>query len=294
MTDLEYLLTHPGGAHKDEFLACCVLLASHPVRIERREPSAADLSNPSVCVLDVGHQHDPALRNFDHHQFPKDHPPTCTLSLVLMDLGLYDDARAFCEWLEPAEWFDSRGPNNTAKWLGVEREVLNQLNSPIDVTLLRRFAATSVLSPGEPVWEVMRMIGTDLIDFITTLRSRLNFIDRHAELWTLGTTENPAHFLFLPRTDPLPDEPSSGLDQYLVSKGLTETVVGLVYPDRRGEGYGLSRFRDNARLNFTRIATHKKIHFAHANGFVAKTSATDKEDIKQLLIQSLVESSEGH
>jgi len=288
---MEFLLTHPGGAHKDEFLACCVLLASHPVRIERREPSAADLINPSVCVLDVGGLHDPALHNFDHHQFPKDHPPTCTLSLVLQHLGLYDDARAFCEWLEPTEWFDSRGPNNTAKWLGVEREVLNQLNSPVDVTLLRRFAGTTVLSPGEPLWEVMRMIGTDIIDFVKSLRSRLDFIDRHAEFWTLESAGSSARFVFLPRTDPLPDEPSFGLDQFLESKGLIEEVVGLVYPDRRGDGYGLSRFRDNARLDFTRIADHAKVHFAHANGFVAKTSATEKQELKDLLARSLVEGS---
>ncbi len=291
MADIKFLVTHPGGAHKDEFLACCVLLASNPVRIERREPTSADLIDPSICVLDVGHLHDPALRNFDHHQFSKDHPPTCTLSLVLKDLGLYDDARAFCEWLEPTEWFDSRGPNKTAKWLSVDREVLNKLNSPIDLTLLRRFAGSTLLSPGEPLWEVMRMVGTDMIDFVNSMRSRLDFIDRHVEFWSLGNEEDLAQFLFLPRTDPLPDEPSAGLDQYLVSKELTADVVGLVYPDRRGEGYGLSRFRDNARLDLTRIASHNKVHFAHANGFVAKTSATEIEELKSLLTQSLVEGS---
>ena len=136
------ILTHPGGSHKDEFLACCLLLALHRVPVVRREPSDADLADPATAVVDVGDRHEPHLGNFDHHQFPKDHPPLCALSLVLQHLGLYDDARSFCDWLEPAEWLDTRGPVETSRWLGIGRDTLAKLNSPIDVTLLRRFAAT--------------------------------------------------------------------------------------------------------------------------------------------------------
>ena len=41
---------------------------------------------------------------------------------MLQHLGLYDDARLFCDWLEAAEWFDCRGPLATAKWAGVPPE----------------------------------------------------------------------------------------------------------------------------------------------------------------------------
>lgn len=281
MTGVEIILTHPGGAHKDEFLACCVLAALHPVPVARREPSAEDLASPAVCVVDVGDSHDGARLNFDHHQFPKDHPPTCSFSLVLQHLGLYGDARLFCEWLEPAEWFDSRGPHGTAAWLGVERAVIDKLNSPIDVTLLRRFALASRLEPGEPLWEIMRMIGEDFLTYVKSLRERLDYIGRHAEIWTLGETNDA--ILFLPRLEPLPDEPSLGLERYLESRGLAETVAGMVYPDRRGTGYGLSRLRDNPRLDFTRVAGEADVHFAHARGFVAKTSATDLNRLKTLV-----------
>ena len=40
------IVTHPGGAHKDEFLACSVLLAQTPSSILRREPTEEDLSDP--------------------------------------------------------------------------------------------------------------------------------------------------------------------------------------------------------------------------------------------------------
>ena len=283
MRSFSTILTHPGGAHKDEFLACCILLSEHPASIVRREPTPADLADAATAVVDVGHVHDPALNNFDHHQLPRDHPPTCSLSLVLQHLGLYEDARQFCDWLESAEWFDCRGPLDTARWLGVERNIVSKLNSPIDGTLLRRFALATRLSPGDPLWEIMRLIGDDLLTHIRSLRERLDFIARHAELWTLDDVTGSPSFLFLPRTDPLPDDPSAAIERYVESRGLGERVIGLISPDRRSIGYGLSRHRDNARLDFTRILGEPDVHFAHARGFVAKTSATDPLRLRTLL-----------
>lgn len=283
MFTFDTILTHPGGAHKDEFLACCVLLAERPAPIVRREPTEADLADPAVCVLDVGHRHEPALQNFDHHQFPADHPPTCSLSLVLQHLGLYEDTRRFCEWMEPVEWFDCRGPHATARWLGVSRESMSKLTSTVDLSLLRRFALQSRLSPGEPLWEVMRMVGEDITGYVRSLRARLEFLGQNVVFWDLNVGAEPGKFLFLPRTEPIPDEPSMALDRFVEERGLTREVVGLVYPDRRGGGYGLSRFRDNSRLDFTRIAGEADVHFAHARGFVAKTSASDPARLRELL-----------
>jgi hypothetical protein len=294
MTPFTTILTHPGSAHKDEFLACCVLLASAPGPIVRREPTDADLADPAIAVIDVGHRHEPALNNFDHHQLPDDAAPTCALSLVLQHLGLYTDARAFCDWLEPAEWFDCRGPNAAARWLGVDRPVINQLSSPIDGTLLRRFAAAKRHAAGEPLWEIMRLVGVDLLDYLCTLRARLTFIGQHAELWSLeglalsAENSHASVVIFLPRTDPLPEDPSAGLDRYVMEQGLDDRVVATIAPDRRGGGYGLSRHRDHPRLDFTRIKAEPDVHFAHLRGFVAKTSATDPQRLRQLLTLAAV------
>ncbi len=284
MPTFDLILTHPGGAHKDEFLACCVLLAEQPAPLVRREPTPEDLARAATCVVDVGHSHDPALNNFDHHQLPRDHVPTCSLSLVLQHLGLYADAREFCEWLEPAEWFDCRGPFATADWLGIERGVLHRLTSPIDISLLRRFAAASRLDPDQPLWAIMRMIGEDLLDYVRSLRARLEFLAQHAEVWSLALPDGPAQILFLPRTDPPIDDPAMGMDRFIERRGLNASVIGLVYPDRRGPGFGLTRYRDNPRLDFTRVATHPAIRFAHARGFVAKTDTTDLAVLRTLLL----------
>ena len=276
---ISLILTHPGGAHKDEVLACALLAAVHRVPIVRREPTADDLNDPSIAVVDVGGEHAPERSNFDHHQFPADHPPVCALSLVLQHLGIYEDARQFCEWLEPAEWFDTRGPNVTAKWLGVDRETMGKLNSPIDVTLIRRFAKAKLLEPGEPLWEMLSYIGEDLITYVRELRARLDFVARHAQTWEMGDHE----VLFLPRTEEMPDDLSGAIARHVESIGKDAQTAALVYPDRRNSGYGLSRHNDDPRYDFTRIEKEPDVHFAHARGFVAKTTATEVARLQELL-----------
>ena len=276
---IKRIVTHPGGAHKDEFLACCVLLAEYPVPIFRRDPSEAELESASVAVVDVGHRHEPELANFDHHQFPREHPPICALSLVLDHLGLYEDARLFWDWLEAAERFDSRGPNDVAAWLKIPREAVSTLNSPLDITIIRRFAAVDELESDDPLWQIMKFVGEDLLHYLRTLRQRLDWIADKAVFWEVDDFK----VLFLERANPLPDDPGLGLGRYIEEQGLKEEVAALVYPDRRGDGYGLSTFNDDPRLDFAELKKEEDVHFAHVRGFVAKTSATDPERLKALL-----------
>ena len=280
---IRQIVVHPGGAHKDDFLACALLIAEHPVPIFRREPDADDLSDPEIAVVDVGLEWDESKMNFDHHQFPRDAEPLCALSLVLKHLGIYDETRKFCDWLEVAEFIDTRGPNDTAKWLGIEREAMSKLNSPVDITLLRRFAATTEHQPGEPVYEVMKMIGEDLVSFVRGMKSRLEYIGNHAEIWEM---EFGLKVLFMPRTEPLPEETSMGLGRYIEDLELQEEVVAMIYPDRRGEGYGMSRFNDDKRMEFTQVAGESDVHFAHNKGFIAKTSANEISRLKELVGQA--------
>lgn len=285
---IQSIITHPGSAHKDEFLACAVLLSEHPVPIIRREPTAADIADPTIAVVDVGGEHVSERHNFDHHQLPRSETSTCALSLVLQHLNLYEDAREFCPWLEVVEWFDCRGPEGTAQALGIDREVLIRLNSPIDIILLRRFASQTVHNPGEPIWEVLKMIGEDLVGYIRSYRERAEFIAEHAEVWELESAGTTFKALFLPRTEPLPEESSAGLANYVQKLGLEEEVLAFIYPDNRGNGYGLRSFKDARQLDFRRLQNEKDIHFAHIQGFIAKTSSTDYERLKQLVLNAFV------
>lgn len=279
---IKRIVTHPGGAHKDDFLAVSVLIAKTGAPVLRRTVLEGEIEDPTVALVDIGGSHDPSLSNFDHHHFPREHEPTCALSLVLDSLNLYEDAKTFCDWLEPAEWFDSRGPNKTAEWLGVSREAVARLNSPIDVTLLRRFAREKRLESGQTLYEVMRFIGDDLLDFLTTARERLDRTSLFAETWDLDVQEK-AQVVFLPRASSAPDEPSASLNRYVRAKGLQNDVVALIYPDRRGLGYGISRFEDHPRLDFSRVQDEEDVHFAHTSGFMCKTTATEPARLMSLV-----------
>ena len=83
---MERIITHPGSAHKDDFLSACVLLATlADAELYRREPSQADLDDAQTFVIDVGMEYDPQRRNFDHHQDPA---LPCAFHLLMQHLGL--------------------------------------------------------------------------------------------------------------------------------------------------------------------------------------------------------------
>ena len=277
------VVTHPGGSHKDDLLAVCVLIAQTSAPVHRRDPTAEELQDAGVAIVDVGGSHDVALNNFDHHHFPREHPPTCALSLLLDSMGLYEDALHFCDWLEVAEWFDSRGPKKTAAFLGVPRKAISQLNSPIDMTLLRRFAETTLLEAGDPLYEFMRFVGQDLLDYLGLVRARIAFATEHVVRWRIPAGDENIEVVFLPRTDTLPDEPSGTVGAYIRALGLESEVAAIVYPDRRGEGYGIARYEDHAQLDFARVGDAEDVHFAHKSGFMCKTTATDEARLKTLI-----------
>jgi len=285
---IKTIITHPGGAHKDDFLACSVLLSNHPVSIFRRDPTEQELEDPEVAVVDIGHQHAPDLNNFDHHQLPRDHEPTCALSLVLQKFEIYEDTKEFCSWLETTEWFDCRGPHDTAEWLGVDREAMAKLNSPLDVTMFQAFAKQKEHHPGEPVWEVMKMMGTDLVQYVTGLRGRINQVAKIEEFWDLGQGEDMIKVAFVPRTEPEVEEASGGLAWRIKELGLEEEVVAMVYPDSRGGGYGMRRYDDNLALDFSQLSEQPDVHFTHNRGFIAKTSTTEVSRLKELLLLAKV------
>jgi len=285
---IKTIITHPGGAHKDDFLACSVLLSNHSVSIFRRDPTEQELEDPEVAVVDIGHQHDPKLNNFDHHQLPRDHEPTCALSLVLQKFEIYEDTKEFCSWLETTEWFDCRGPHDTAEWLGVDREAMAKLNSPLDVTMFQAFAKQKEHHPGEPVWEVMKMMGTDLVQYVTGLRGRINQVAKIEEFWDLGQGEDMMKVAFVPRTEPEVEEASGGLAWRIKELGLEEEVVAMVYPDSRGGGYGMRRYDDNLALDFSQLSEQPDVHFTHNRGFIAKTSTTEVSRLKELVLLAKV------
>lgn len=287
MTNPIKIVTHPGGAHKDDFLAVCLMLGRFSVPVERRDPTDEDLLNSEVAVIDVGGRHEPELLNFDHHQFGREEEPRCAVTLVLEHLQLLEEARKFCDWLETTEWMDVRGPNVTAGWLEITREQMARLNSPIDIGMIRRFASHTQLESGDPLHQVMAWIGEDLASYLEGMRGRIALAREKGQRWTVEGFE----VLFLERDGNIPDDASSLLAQWTRAEGWDNEIAVLIYPDRRGEGYGMARYQDHPRFDFTRIEGAEGVHFTHASGFLAKTSITSESELKGLVSRAIVSES---
>ena len=68
--------------------------------------------------------------------------------------------------------------------------------------------------------------------------------------------------------------------------GLEEEVVAMVYPDSRGDGYGMRRYNDSPVVDFSKLSEEPDVHFTHNRGFIAKTSGTEISRLKELLLRA--------
>ena len=67
------------------------------------------------------------------------------------------------------------------------------------------------------------------------------------------------------------------------AENLTDVVAAVVYPDRRGSGYGIGRYEDHPNLDFSLVEGEADVHFAHKSGFMCKTEATEPARLKALI-----------
>ena len=177
--------------------------------------------------------------------------------------------------------------------MGIPRQAFSDLNSPIDITLLNRFASQTELKPDHVIYQVMCMVGEDIVNYVRSLRQRLDFLKQHCQWWTIetdGPASEPIQAIFLQQHDVIANDPSFGLYAFIAEQGKENDVHALVYPDRRGDGYGLTRYEDCQRLNFSRIENLDDVRFAHKRGFVAKVEAADPVRLKELLGLAVVDS----
>ena len=141
------IITHAGGAHLDDLMACAIAIAhlkiwedTTDIEIERRNPTDTELEDRAITVLDVGERYEPTNGNFDHHQLPRGSKDSA-MTLLAANLGLPNGASlaeynpgdkefpmdSMASFLEDAfPWFrrraelDSCGPFATAKSAGVD------------------------------------------------------------------------------------------------------------------------------------------------------------------------------
>jgi hypothetical protein len=77
---------------------------------------------------------------------------------------------------------------------------------------------------------------------------------------------------------------------YIRAERAEDSIAAMVYPDRRGEGYGIGRYEDHPQLDFSRVEGEEDVHFAHKSGFMCKTSASDPKRLQELISLSWLKS----
>jgi hypothetical protein len=279
------VITHPGPAHFDDFMTCCLIVAQYEgVSIERREPTEAELNSPQFIVVDIGGRHEPVLNNYDHHQFPRDAEPACSITLILSLLGIHPkEAREVWNWLEFAERLDSKGPFATANWLGMEPDNIFKTVSPIATTVINYFSKHTMIDDYDEFYELMYAIGKEKLDYFKAVKDRIKYLEEYATFHTL----HGIHWVDI-RCIAKEDNPSLGQEMFLRKQDIDCPITVSEDVDPRGNGYTLYRRNDDKRVDFSLLEGEDDVIFAHKGGFVAKVEPVDEDRLRELLIKSLV------
>ena len=277
------IITHAGGAHLDDLMACAIAIAhlkiwedTTDIEIERRNPTDAELEDRAITVLDVGERYEPTNGNFDHHQLPRGSKDSA-MTLLATNLGLPNGASlaeynpgdkefpmdSMASFLEDAfPWFrrraelDSCGPFATAKSAGVDWSVVESFLGPFEDIVLSEFEK-------DPVTIASKLADT-IVSKWKAYSNVVQCVNYDRPWWGDGD------FTIADFTVANPE------DVEICSDMITKHVHGVVvFHDNRGDGLTLLRLRDDPRIDFTRVKDDKEVAFAHAGGFIVKTKSKD-------------------
>ena len=247
--DTQRIITHPGSAHFDEMTAVSLILAVHGdagFRIERREPTKAELDDPRVWVVDVGDRHEPDKRNFDHHQ-----SLDCPAGFVLVAdyLGLLE-TMSVLPWWQFKDSVDRFGPVRSSALFHAGDALVNR--SPIEDWLTNSFAADP-----QACLPLLKTYGISIIEHARMPKRQTDFWKTCRRMVIEGVP------VMIGETNE-----SAGLEEFRrLDENPPDVVLSL---DRRGGGWRLFRY-EGAAVDFSLIAGCPQIAFAHKSGFMAKT-----------------------
>lgn len=257
---MSLIVTHPGSAHKDDFMAVSILLATlDEAMVERREATPEDLADPDTYVVDVGMLYEPERHNFDHHH---DQALPCAFHLVMQYLGYHETAKKVYGWYQHMSMMDVRGPHKAAEHLGVDTSVLFAASSPIDGYILSLFSRIERLTKGDSLYALMQDFGRDFTAMIDQKMTRFERLKQEAQIHPVDRYKAVVNHI--------EENPKLSLELYLNALN-DDQIVLCITPSMRGAGWELLRLGDNLQVDFRAIAGNPEVRFVHVNGFVAKT-----------------------
>lgn len=273
--NIKHIVTHPGMAHFDDFMSCCMILRlNKKAAIHRREPLNEELEDSKVCVLDCGFIYNPGYINFDHHQFPADEEPArSTLSLLADYLELESDYLP--DWWDAAVYIDAKGPFQFAKKMGY-KEFPKEMRSFVESVMLRMFQQSEIISKTDNniLYEMMVEVGETFFEQYENLKTEMQYLETNSVIVDI----NGHSVLIADCTN------TNAINKYQKATGFIANAI----PDARGGGWSLFRINDHPSVDFRALKEDERVSFVHANGFVAKTKEKcSNEELVDMLKKSI-------
>lgn len=277
------IITHPGSAHFDEFLSCCLVM--HKFKdideIRRKEPAKSDINDPNIWVLDVGGKHDPSLKCYDHHQVDMD---DCTLSLLFKEWNLWEKAKEVYKWLEVSVLLDAQGHKEVCRFLNIDSNAIASLDSFIERTILHFFQEEEKINSKHILFSLMREFGKYFFVTIREYHKVLEQVEKKTEFKRIKDVlitlcykdlKHSNHVAFLMR--------EKRRERYPDEKGGI-----FIYPNKRVPGtIALKRFMDDERVDFRRLSDCKEVVYVHPKGFFASVKAMSDDELEQYIERAI-------
>lgn len=286
------IITHTGGAHFDEFLACCIIASQENVeqvqRVSSNGVTTHMLDDRDKWVVDVGGVHCPLTHNFDHHQLNS--PEISAFSLVLNYYHLLGTAKAAFNWVKFCAVLDNKGVWSGSEYLGIPRHLV--YSDPIAEALIHRFGElTSIRTDATlgtskvPLLELMKEIGGTIVKTIVQAGVESNEVEEFSSLLTFDTPSGKFKAVIT-----MANRVERGLRVYCYNH---PSVAITVAPDPRGSGLSLFcvDFNDGTDvLNFTQVRQQDAVSWVSDDGSLAKTTKMLKEsDIMDLINKAVIQ-----
>jgi len=271
------IITHPGSAHLDDFLSCCLVINNSGIikKIKRREPNKPEIKDPNIWKLDVGEMHDPKIKCFDHHQ--DNMKDECTLSLLLKHWGIWSNANEVHKWLKIVVLNDTKGPKAVTREIKISFKSMGLLNSFVERTILDLFRTASVIKKGSVLFSVMEIIGQRFFALVDEYFTVMEEIKGKIEYHIIKDVPIISCYKDLKHSESL-----VGILKDKMSERWPDLKGGIaIYPNKRVKGtIALKRMQDDQRVDFTRISNNKKVVYCHPDGFFISVEQMSDDELE--------------
>ena len=274
------IITHPGSAHLDDFLSCCLVVnkSGNIKKIKRKEPDKAEIKDPAIWKLDVGERYDPEIKCFDHHQDGMNEE--CTLSLLLKNWGLWSIANEVHNWLKIVVINDTRGPKEVTKELRISFKALGALDSFVERTILDFFKKQNEIEKGSLLFSLMEMVGKNFFELIDEYTTVMGEVNEKLKFKTINGVQSILCYEGLNHSSTL----LRIIKDKMVEKWPKLKGGIAVYPNKRiKDTIALRRYDDDERVDFSRISHYEKVVYSHPKGFFISVKQMTEDQLEQYI-----------